>query len=182
MRLSLRVFGFKSDRCGIETTINYTHGHASIRSNQTAAGLKPDTPNTQYTVIFGSNQTAAGLKPVMIDIRIVCGAGFKSDRCGIETDPDRPRLIPLKLPFKSDRCGIETKIERYQRIQRYVFKSDRCGIETWFLRVNTSVNRVFKSDRCGIETIKVMGMCAKRVCSNQTAAGLKRTCGVGIVM
>ena len=54
---------FKSDRCGIETDDCDHSGDRRYSSNQTVAGLKHVTLDSDYVKRLGSNQTVAGLKP-----------------------------------------------------------------------------------------------------------------------
>ena len=79
------VFGFKSDRCGIETRRGAIQRWHIKRSNQTVAGLKlsREVPKDWDLTRFKSDR--CGIETLLSSSCSYCCALFKSDRCGIET-------------------------------------------------------------------------------------------------
>ena len=76
---------FKSDRCGIETSIRMTGRSSFTLFKSDRCGIETEQQKRLDEEKPGSNQTVAGLKLTWLDISKRRVWQFKSDRCGIET-------------------------------------------------------------------------------------------------
>ena len=169
---------FKSDRCGIETWMgHWQHGWTN---NVQIRPLRDWNAKTKAPERKG---LAVQIRPLR-DWNIDAGT-FKKN----ETDRSNQTVAGLKhwnpllccgwLRFKSDRCGIETNSQHRSQPFAQLFKSDRCGIETirWRHRVTSLLFVQIRPLRDWNYSVAASGYIAF-ICSNQTVAGLKHISNV----